>query len=757
MLCCCRGVAKQQWPYRSLWRHWSGGHKTVRVGCERTVNPVIALPFSTYKIEGEDMIVHVGIDCETIGLGAAYGIALWDDNNEHFYYQGVIDPHKETVHWHPRQIELMNRFIRGKTHVTHNGLMFDGPKLRAIGIEVSEECEDTMLASHTCDASSPRGLKEQRMLRLKEYESEKKELIEQTRECRRILQACRSSIEKMRISPKLTRMGFRDWDMIDYLSKVRLPDGDIEASYWLNAVLFKRDVKGQVYALEDANSCRRLWVGDQRVGFPGFSNILALNVSPNGRPWMDSYQERKRECPAFLSMEATGMRILPDKASELFRGLDAESEKTRRKFLSVFNADVNSRDQVETLLFDTIGCQSVKMTPSKTNPRRSVDEEVRVKLMRSVKGELQKLIVEALDKRAKVEQSKKQIRGYLENQRNWRLYYGFNPTGTDTLRPSSSNINILNVGKKEGYNLRPAFGCEDGWALYLMDLSNAELRYFAWHAQEEKMLQWFKEGRDVHAWTGQTVLRVAKTEFNHYIGIIREGFGYIERHQLDPSFRTRADQAVEFYKGKDEAISQLMMSVKAVDSPQEVTTRFAGKQLNFLSIYGGGPAKAGSLIAQLMKLEFPDNTLIPRLYHETFPGVKRFWSEVMLEINETGRVYTAHGYPLVPPPEKRYAGIDYICQGGVAQQTNRAMVACHRYIKRGRLPIRMLYNKYDELAYEVRCDVADKHIERLREFLQYNGLPGLETPCEVTVHAITWADRSCKIYFPKGETDGVAV
>ena len=74
----------------------------------------------------------------------------------------------------------------------------------------------------------------------------------------------------------------------------------------------------------------------------------------------------------------------------------------------------------------------------------------------------------------------------------YRLYPNLNPTGTDTLRWSSSQPNEQNISKKEGFNLRYCFGPEPGREWWSLDAKNIELRLPAYESGELDLIKLFE-------------------------------------------------------------------------------------------------------------------------------------------------------------------------------------------------------------------------------------------------------------------------
>jgi DNA polymerase I-like protein with 3'-5' exonuclease and polymerase domains len=76
------------------------------------------------------------------------------------------------------------------------------------------------------------------------------------------------------------------------------------------------------------------------------------------------------------------------------------------------------------------------------------------------------------------------------------LHPSLNPTGTDTLRWSSSNPNEQNISKQEGFNLRYCFGPAPGREWWSLDAKNIELRLPAYEAGEQEMIDLFEHPDD---------------------------------------------------------------------------------------------------------------------------------------------------------------------------------------------------------------------------------------------------------------------
>ena len=88
-------------------------------------------------------------------------------------------------------------------------------------------------------------------------------------------------------------------------------------------------------------------------------------------------------------------------------------------------------------------------------------------------------------------------------EKDGRIHGRFDPTGTDTGRFASKTPNLQNIGRGP---LRECFVAPAGSALVVADYSQIELRAAAAIAGEEKMIEAYKRGEDLHRLTAATVL-----------------------------------------------------------------------------------------------------------------------------------------------------------------------------------------------------------------------------------------------------------
>ena len=87
-----------------------------------------------------------------------------------------------------------------------------------------------------------------------------------------------------------------------------------------------------------------------------------------------------------------------------------------------------------------------------------------------------------------------------------RIHTSYNQTVTATGRLSSSNPNLQNIPVGgETYDIRSVFIAPPGLKLISADYSQVELRLLAHMSQDPELMRAFREGEDVHEYTGKLI------------------------------------------------------------------------------------------------------------------------------------------------------------------------------------------------------------------------------------------------------------
>ncbi|HEU0086019.1 MAG TPA: DNA polymerase [Candidatus Paceibacterota bacterium] len=266
-----------------------------------------------------------------------------------------------------------------------------------------------------------------------------------------------------------------------------------------------------------------LWLINSEIANPGLSEILNFTNTDSfdkaeelifKRLEKDNlrqvYEEiEKPIIPTIKEMQEVGIKI--DK--EYFKKLSLEYHKELDKITAIaykmagkeFN--LNSPKQLGEILFGVLGLKSKKKSASGSfSTSISVLEELEDKhpIIKKIMEhrELSKLLSTYIDV----------IPGMVGE--DGRLHAEFTQNGASTGRFSSQNPNLQNLPIKSelGKRIRSAFVAEKGWKLAAFDYSQIELRAAAILSGDKKMVQIFKDRKDVHAGVASFVFGVPQDE-----------------------------------------------------------------------------------------------------------------------------------------------------------------------------------------------------------------------------------------------------
>ncbi|MDZ7773280.1 MAG: DNA polymerase I [Balneolaceae bacterium] len=389
------------------------------------------------------------------------------------------------------------------------------------------------------------------------------------------------------------------------------------------------------------------------------------------------------------AMEMHGIKvdedILASLSVELREAIIGIEEQIYEKSGTEFN--INSPQQLGEVLFEKMGLPAGKKTKTgQYSTAESVlsnlagDYEVPALVLEyRALSKLKSTYVDALPK--------------LINERTGRIHTDYNQSIAATGRLSSSNPNLQNipVRSERGREIRKAFVAEEGYKLLSADYSQVELRIIASMAEDENMMEAFRNGEDIHSRTA------------------REIFG--------------------------------------LESLEEVTSdhRRKAKEVNFGIPYG---VSAYGLANRLGISNEEGKEMIDQ-YFERFPGIRSYISDTTQFAKEHGYVKTLMGRRRYIPDinasnwnVRSFAertAINMPIQGTAADIIKKAMITIQRMITEEDLGTRMLLQVHDELIFEVPEGEADDVPERIRELME--GAWELDVPLKVDMGlAGNWLD-----------------
>ena len=350
-------------------------------------------------------------------------------------------------------------------------------------------------------------------------------------------------------------------------------------------------------------------------------------------------------------MEIAGVRLDVDALKDAAKQLETRLSALEREIFDLAGEEFNvgSPSKVGEILFDKLELDP-KAKKTKTG-QYSTSEDV----LEKVAGK-NPIVNKILEWR----QLKKLLTTYLTalpaaiNPATGKVHTVYNQTVTATGRISSSAPNLQNIPVREdqGREIRRAFIADEGHLFLSADYSQIELRLVADFAQDETMLQAFRNGDDIHSITAAKI----------------------------------------YHK-----------------NPEDVTAdeRRHAKTANFGILYG----ISAFGLAQRLGIPRADAKQIIDNYFETFPTIHRYMHDSVENARENGFVSTKMGRkrrlpdinsknPVVRGYGERNA-INAPIQGSAADIIKVAMVDIDREFREKKLKSKMIMQVHDELNFDV--------------------------------------------------------
>ncbi|WP_062355189.1 DNA polymerase I [Bacillus kwashiorkori] len=385
-------------------------------------------------------------------------------------------------------------------------------------------------------------------------------------------------------------------------------------------------------------------------------DILLKELTDNEQ--FDLYKQLEMPLSVILAkMESTGVKLdiqrIQEMGTEISGQLKAIEERIFELAGEKFN--INSPKQLAVILFEKLGLPVIK----KTKTGYSTAADVLEKLQHE-----HEIIEQILHYRQLGKLQSTYIEGLLKvvNKETEKVHTRFNQALTQTGRLSSTDPNLQNIPIRleEGRKIRQAFvPSEQDWVIFAADYSQIELRVLAHISGDERLIDAFKNGHDIHTKTAMDV----------------------------------------FHVSEEEVTSNMRRQAKAV---------------NFGIVYGisdyGLSQNLG--ITRKEAAQFIDK------YFEIFPGVKQFMSDIVQEVKQTGYVKTLlNRRRYIPEITSRNFNIRSFAertamntpiQGSAADIIKKAMVDMAERLTQEKLKARLLLQVHDELIFEAPKEEVEK-------------------------------------------------
>lgn len=363
------------------------------------------------------------------------------------------------------------------------------------------------------------------------------------------------------------------------------------------------------------------------------------------------------------SMEHEGVRLDVDALNSFGEELLPKIAEIENKIHEIAGKkfNVGSPKQLSAVLFEDLGLPAGK----KTRTGYSTDSETLEQLNHPI-------IAPILEYRTLTKLYNTYVKGLREAvSEDGRMYTTFKQTETRTGRISSAEPNIQNIPVRTeiGRNFRKFFVAKPGNVLCDADYSQIELRVLASLAKDEVMIKTFRDGRDIHAETAESVFRKALGQ--------------------SPAELRRKAKAVNF--GIVYGIGAFSLA-KDIDTTVGEAKRYIS---DYLSHFSGVKSYMETITAQAGS----DG------YAVTYFGRRRFIPEIL----STNKTVKALG--------KRIA-MNMPIQGTAADIIKLAMIRVYKRLKRELPEARLILQVHDELIVEAPEASSQAALTILQEEMQ---------------------------------------
>ncbi len=292
--------------------------------------------------------------------------------------------------------------------------------------------------------------------------------------------------------------------------------------------------------------------------------------------------------PIIQKMHDRGVLIDVPYLEALGKEYHTELSKIEKRIFKAAGEEfnVNSPKQLGDILFDKLGL--VVKNQKKTGTGQKSTKESELEKLRGVHPIIEDIFM--------YRELGKLLGTYIDTiprqvDAENRLHAEFLPAGTTTGRMSSQNPNLQNIPIRTelGKRIRNAFIAPPGFVMASLDYSQIELRIAAFLSGDEKLIDIFKQGGDVHRAVAAEVFGVppemVDAEMRRRAKIINFGILYgMGVNALRENLGTPREEAQEFYNEYFKNFSGLasyLERTKAEATRKGYTTTFFGRKRHF--------------------------------------------------------------------------------------------------------------------------------------------------------------------------------
>lgn len=410
-----------------------------------------------------------------------------------------------------------------------------------------------------------------------------------------------------------------------------------------------------------------LWVADSNITNPNLDEIYnfsgAYSFAEARQKILDEVEKRgsmsvlndieRPLIPVLERMKKIGIKVDVDYLQDLGKKYHTELSKIEKTIwdLAGENFNIASPKQLGEIIFNKLGLKAKNQKKTGTGALSTKESEL--EKLRDAHPIISEIF--------KYREYSKLLSTYIDViptlvDAESRLHSTLIQTGTTTGRMASENPNIQNIPNKSdlGRAIRSGFIAEKGKVIVAIDYSQIELRIAAFLSRDEKLLEIFKQGRDVHTAVAAQVFKV-------------------DAEKVTKDMRRQA------------------------------------KVINFGVMYGMGV----NALRQNLGSSREEAQLFYNEYFATFSGLATYLNDTKVLATKKGYTETLFGrrryfaglaskIPYIKASAERMA-INAPIQGTEADIIKLAMIRIDEYIQKNNLSdkIHMLIQVHDELVFEI--------------------------------------------------------
>jgi DNA polymerase-1 len=368
-----------------------------------------------------------------------------------------------------------------------------------------------------------------------------------------------------------------------------------------------------------------------------------------------------------MKMERDGTYVDADYLNQMSESLGADLLRLEKAIYEEAGEEFNvaSPSQVADILFNKKGIKPIRKT------KTGYSTDVNVLQILAKEHAIPRYMLEYRQV-AKLKSTYTDTLPLLIHEKTGRIHSSFNQTIAATGRLSSTNPNFQNIPVRTelGRDIRRAFKPQNkGWKILAADYSQIELRLMAQFSKDERLIEAFKNGEDIHT---ATAAHVFGTDL----------------------FGVNSDQ------------------------------RRRAKVVNFGIMYGAGPFR----MSNELEISRSEAAELIANYFATYPGIRNYIDDTLEFAREHKFVQTLFGRKRPIPDidasnRMSREGAERVAtnmpiQGTAADIIKLAMVKVNDRMEAENMSSKMILQVHDELVFEVLEDELDKLRALVKETME---------------------------------------